>query len=195
MGTADSVTVTVNGEMTLTANFHHQAFTDSRNGRTYKVVKIGTQTWMAENLTYQTADSSWCYENDNSKCNTYGRLYAWNAARTACPSGWHLPSRAEWEELVTFAGGSSTAGRYLKSTGGWYNNGNGTDTYGFSALSGGYRNTGGGFYDAGYYGGWWVATEGGGGNAYGLGMYYGYDSVDEYYVNKGDGWSVRCLMD
>jgi len=121
-------------------------------------VKIGNQTWMARNLDRATTNSV-CYNNSADSCAKYGRLYNWNDAKTACPSGWHLPTNAEWDALMTAVGGSSTAGRKLKSTSGWYNNGNGTDDYGFSALPGGHGNSDGNFDYAGYYGYWWSATE------------------------------------
>jgi len=141
-------------------------FTDSRNGRKYRTVKIGGKTWMAENVNYQPkSGNSWCYENEDSNCKKYGRLYDWNTAKTVCPAGWHLPSREEWNELVTASGGN-VAGKALKSTYGWNGNGNGTDEFGFSALPGGSRRSGGNFNSAGYDGGhWWTATEGGGGHA------------------------------
>ena len=77
---------------------------DMRDGKKYKTVKIGSQTWMAENLNYETQDS-YCYENDESNCSKYGRLYTWTAAKKACPSGWHLPSKAEFETLFSSVGG------------------------------------------------------------------------------------------
>ena len=78
---------------------------DVRNGfsQTYRTITIGSQTWMAENLNYETLNS-WCYENLQRNCNKYGRLYTWAAASTACPSGWHLPSVAEWEILLKNVG-------------------------------------------------------------------------------------------
>jgi uncharacterized protein (TIGR02145 family) len=104
---------------------------DTRDGQTYKTVKIGTQTWMAENLNYQTKKGSWCYENSTDSCKKYGRLYDWNTAKTACPTGWHLPSRQEWRILVTTAGGSESADMKLKAKSERNQNGNGTDDYGF----------------------------------------------------------------
>ena len=130
---------------------------DSRDGKTYKTVVIGSQTWMAENLNYN-ASGSVCYGNNTSNCDTYGRLYNWNTAMAACPSGWHLPSDAEWTALTDFAGGVSTAGWHLKSASGWSSGGNGQDTYGFAALPGGGGLSDGTFF-ADEYNRWWSATE------------------------------------
>jgi uncharacterized protein (TIGR02145 family) len=169
------------------------SFTDSRNGQKYRAVKIGNLTWMAQNLNYKTGNS-WCYGNDDSKCQQYGRLYDWNAAKGACPSGWRLPSREEWNELASVAGGG-VAGKKLKSSSGWNENGNGTDEYGFSALPGGLRFSDGSFDNAGNYGFWWAATENGSGRAYSRRMYYDNVSVGEGTGDKEGGFAVRCVRD
>jgi len=149
---------------------------------------------MAENLNYRPPKgNSWCYNNGNSYCNKYGRLYDWNTTRTACPSGWHLPSRREWNDLVTVAGGD-VASKKLKAKSGWNENGNGTDDYGFSALPGG-RYYGNSFDEAGKYGYWWTATEDYSYEAYGRSMSYGNEYVEEYYYGKIYGRSVRCVRD
>jgi len=109
-------------------------FTDPRDGKKYKTVKIGKQTWMAENLNYATEGSK-CYDNEPENCKKFGRLYNWDEAMKACPVGWHLPSEKEWEILSDFVGINS--GEKLKAKSGWQNNGNGTDKYNFSALPGG----------------------------------------------------------
>jgi uncharacterized protein (TIGR02145 family) len=109
---------------------------------------------------------------------------------SACPSGWHLPSRAEWDDLESFVG--SNAGKKLKSTTGWDSN-SGTDDYGFSALPGGFRYyNGASFRSAGGGGYWWSAT--GGSYAYSRVMYNDYDTVDENYNLEDYGFSVRCVQ-
>ena len=194
---ANSVTtmfVMPSSAVTVTAVFM-RIFTDNRDGQKYGMVSIGGKTWMAENLNYSTSSGSWCYGGSADNCAKYGRLYDWETAKTVCPSGWHLPDTAEWRRLVETAGGSSTAGKKLKSTSGWSNNGNGTDDFGFSALPGGGRGTVGSFNYAGYYGYWWTATESSSGNAYFRNVYYDYDYVYEDYNDVGYGFSVRCRED
>ena len=137
-------------------------FTDTRDGKVYKIVSIGSQIWMAENLNYDIPDdtSDVCYENSAENCAKYGRLYTWDAASVACPDGYHLPSNDEWDTLDDYVGGDVTT--KLKSASGWkrykLKSGNGTDEYGFSALPGGYYDSGDGFKHAGGSGDWWSAT-------------------------------------
>jgi uncharacterized protein (TIGR02145 family)/uncharacterized repeat protein (TIGR02543 family) len=181
-------------------------FEDDRDGKTYGAVKIGKQTWMSENLNYDAVGNSWCYGDDEDSCGKYGRLYSWEAAMDGygssvanpsgvqgiCPNGWHLPSNAEWDALVTAAGGTYDAGYKLKSTTGWNNYNNGLDVYGFSALPGGYRYFDGKFYSAGNNGNWWTATAYS--NAYFRSMSSGY-GVGESNGDKSYGYSVRCVQD
>ena len=143
--------------------------TDDRDGQVYKTVKIGEQTWMAENLNFEVANS-YCYENKSDSCFKYGRLYAWSAAmdsaglfssngincgnkrtckpnypvRGACPKDWHLPDTTEWKILFTAVGGQESACHVLKSIIGWTDdegNISSTDAYGFSALPAGLGQT------------------------------------------------------
>jgi len=127
--------------LALAAYGQQNTFADARDGKKYKSVKIGTQTWMAENLNYEVKGFfvkgvNKCYENKESNCDKYGRLYDWNTAKTACPKGWHLPSKEEWETLTAAIGGEKTEGKHLKAKSGWNKDGNGLDSYGFSALPG-----------------------------------------------------------
>ncbi len=194
---------------------------DLRDGKTYKTVTIGTQTWMAENLNYETGNS-YCYGDDASYCSKYGRLYTWSAAmdsvgtwttngkgcgygskcsptgtiRGICPEGWHLPSKTEWSTLFTAVGGESTAGKVLKSQTGWYDSGNGTDSFGFSALSAGYRGSNGRYYYKGSNAYFWSSTEYDGDYAYNVYLHYYDDNARlNYYINKDHGRSVRCVKD
>jgi uncharacterized protein (TIGR02145 family) len=119
-----------------TALFAQQkgTLTDTRDGKIYKTVKIGEQVWMAENLNFE-AKGSTCYDNKPDNCKKYGRLYKLETAKTACPSGWHLPNDTDWDKLFLYIDGkkerettepySKTAGKLLKSKSGWNENGNG----------------------------------------------------------------------
>lgn len=91
---------------------------DSRDKKTYKTVKIAGLEWMAENLNYEM-ENSYCYDGKPANCEKYGRLYTWEAALEACPAGWHLPDREEFNALLEAIGESSTAGQKLKSRSGW----------------------------------------------------------------------------
>jgi uncharacterized protein (TIGR02145 family) len=196
-------------------------FTDARDGKTYKIVKIGSQTWFAENLNY-AAKGSKCYgEGDTvvlgdgqyytpkktlspdevqTNCAKYGRLYTWETALPACPAGTHLPSDEEWATLVNYAGGDSTAGKKLKSSTGWerYKKYTGTDEYGFSAFPGGIHGSDSYFKYAGYCGGWWSATEYteyDDMHAWGCNMCYYNVKVYSRDFKKTLLFSVRCVMD
>ena len=168
----------------------------SHSGQSYEAVLIGSQTWIAKNLNYAAASGSRCYNNDNSNCIAYGRLYDWAEAKTACPSGWHLPSDAEWTALTNYVESNSKcsgcAGTKLKAANGWSNS-NGTDDYGFSALPGGFGLPSNSF-GLGGFGLWWSTTESHASNAYARNMDQRSD-VSKNSRAKSDLYSVRCLQD
>ena len=168
------------------------ALTDNRDGKKYKTVIIGERTWMAENLNFN-AESSVCYDNKPENCEKYGRLYDWNTAKEACPSGWHLPSKEEWA-IDGYVGGE--VGKKLKSKSGWNNEGNGTDDFGFSALPGG-GNSAGILYNVGSYGVWWIASEFEKNSNYAHYRFINDKSEDAYlhYSDKSSFFAVRCLQD
>jgi len=185
------------------------SFKDTRDGKTYKTVKIGKQTWMAENLNY--AAVGLCYADNPDNCQKYGRLYSWETVKKACPNGWHLPSNSEWNTLYKYVG--NKAENKLKAKSGWNNYdscnhseeeeceegmlSNGEDTFGFSALPGGIRGPFiGGFARSGTAGYWWSTSE----KPDDYGFFCIGDCSDEdgdtgknhYY--KQNSYSVRCLQ-
>jgi len=170
---------------------HCNIFTinDARDGKNYNTIVIGNQYWMAENVNYYLSDSK-CNNDKGANCDKYGRLYAWKTATYACPSGWHLPSIAEWDTLINFVG--SNAGTKLKASSDW-NYGAGTDDYGFSALPGGSCSYDGSFQNVGDFGGWWSSSNTGNGAAYLMTINGEYATS----TNSGQGnlYSVRCLQD
>jgi uncharacterized protein (TIGR02145 family) len=175
---------------------------------------------MAENLNYNVSGSK-CPDNVTANCATYGRQYNWATAmalntsynstlygtasakhKGICPTGWHLPSDAEWETLKTYVG--TTPGTKLKATNGWKTNANGTNTYGFTALPGGYVEYGSiydSYPDIGDRGVWWTATEYNASYARNKSMdggssvsNFGIASYD-YSIPKNYMLSVRCVQD
>ncbi len=178
------------------SNLGGRTLSDSRDGKTYRTARVGGSVWMAENLNYASKTSK-CYENNNSFCAKYGRLYNWVDARTAvCPAGWHLPSRAEWNDLINSAGGLS-AGAALKSRNGWSDR-NGRDNFGFAALAGGYWGYASNHWSYNQIdnrGIWWTSGDGGGGKAYYRVVSSAHDSVSELSGAKDWYYSVRCVMD
>jgi len=169
-------------------------FTDPRDGKVYKTVKIENQVWMAENLNYDAPGSKF-YDNNSTNAEKYGRLYNWETAKKACPAGWHLPSNYEWQPLVDFVGREKIAGKKLKARSGWNDNGNGEDTYEFSALPGGYGLSCGSFYDVGDHGFWWSSSEYDSNDAYRRHMSYSHEKVDNGNYDKSRLFSVRCVQD
>ncbi len=139
---------------------------DKRDGEIYRTTKIGEQCFMAENLSYRAPGGSWCYNDDERYCEEYGRLYSNATAQKACPDGWHLPSDKEWEELEIYLGMipfdtgrpgwrvSGDVGDKLKSSLRW----DGSNSYGFNGLPGGYRLLDGSYYGARIFGRWWTST-------------------------------------
>ena len=181
-------------KFTYKGNGFSGSLVDKRDGKKYKAVRIGNQIWMAENLDYET-QGSYCYEDNELNCQKYGRLYKWSAARTACPSGWRLPSKADFETLLNFVGEKSTACKLLKSKFGWNRGGNGMDAFAFSALPAGYMNYNGGFFNEGDGVYFWSSTEDNSINAYLMSLLYGFGNANLDYSPKINGFSVRCLKD
>lgn len=192
-------------------------------GNAYKIVKIGNQWWMGENLKTtkfrdgtsipNVTDKTWgsittgayCdYDNTPSNSDTYGRLYNWYSVTNALnisPKGWHIPSNAEWSELSDYLGNGNMVGEKLKEKGiiHWESpNDKATNEVGFTALPGGVRN----FYKnnfqyKGQIGEWWTSTEFAtdSDNAYTreISIMFGYIGAGTYY--KVAGSSVRCVKD
>jgi len=177
-------------------------FIDSRDGKRYRKVTIGSQTWMAENLNYDDpkVTSDICYAYSADSCAKYGRLYDWFTAKEACPVGWHLPDSNEWKTLEKYAGGDSIAGTKLKSSTGWAVNPKdkipaSTDDYGFSALPGGLKSSRGSFYPTRQYGAWWSAAVDGDGDAAYRELIYDSERLRGGGAGKRPMLSVRCLQD
>jgi uncharacterized protein (TIGR02145 family) len=197
------------------------------DGNNYPVIQIGTgkcapQNWMAENLkTTKFKDGktsilnvtdyaawtalstpAYCwYNNDAAYKATYGALYNWYTVSTGnlCPTGWHVPTDAEWTTLTNyFLGGESVAGGKLKETGTthWANPNTGaTNETGFTALPGGYRSPDGAFCCIGSYGKWWSALGSDASEAWVRYLSNSFSGVSRSLFNKNYGLSVRCLKD
>jgi uncharacterized protein (TIGR02145 family) len=177
-------------------------FTDFRDANTYKTVKIGNQTWMSENLNYSSSESLmtfmiknqndsknsaiWCYDNYEGNSENYGRLYDWQTARNVCPNGWRLPSKNDFEILLTnFGGSGSNAFKVLLESG----------DSDFSAVLGGWRSNEDYFGQIENYGGWWSSSEADTRNSWHLSLYRDTQSALMGKSDKESGFSVRCIKE
>lgn len=191
-----------------------------QDGNVYKTIKIGTQTWMAENLRathYRNGDpipnvksaADWIKLNTGAYCTygnsnnldsivTFGRLYNWYVAadsRKVCPLGWHVPSKEEAQTLISFLG-PNTAGTQLKEVSSkWKNNPAGNNSSGFTALpSGARRADTGEFTNLGYLTGWWTTTQKDANFAWFRDL-ANYEGSFEGANPKPLGYCIRCLQD
>jgi len=174
-------------------------YTDTRDGKVYKTVKIVTQTWFAENIAFKTDSGCWAYKNDKANVAKYGYLYNWETAKTVCPKGWHLPSYEEWTQLIDTLGGVSIAGGKLKATTDWTYDayGKATNESGFNALPAGYRYRDNDLFDQlGYNVTFWSGPPDG--SEYAWYCILRYNNVEvgrSYTMYPPDSFSVRCIKD
>jgi uncharacterized protein (TIGR02145 family) len=192
------------------------------DGNVYQTVKIDNQRWMVQNLKvthYRNGDSisnvtdngAWtglstgayaCYDNDTLNTDTYGLLYNWHAVddgRNIAPEGWHVPTAAEWDTLITHLGGVDAAGGAMKETGTehWLDPNTGaTNSSGFTALPGGFRSwNSGAFSTLGSTAWFWTTTDYDPGAAWNYDISNTYSSISRDGNYKRNGMSVRCVQD
>jgi len=169
-------------------------FTDSRDGKAYKFVKIGEQYWMSQNLNYETAES-WCYDNNASNCASYGRLYTAAAARNACPEGWRLPFDTDWEVLLRNTAPKHIAGGLLKdqTSGLWHSPNTGANnSTGFTALPAGIKLQGGRFIELGASTAFWSLFDDES-NAWGRHLASDSPRFNSYNNPEHTAYSIRCI--
>lgn len=188
------------------------------DNNSYKVVRIGNQIWMAENLkTTRFNDGGripvvydgkrwsnlvspgYCWYNNDALSNKskYGVLYNGYSVSSGklCPSGWHVPSADEWKTLISFVG-EHMAGGKLKETDNWMSPNEGaTNITGFAALPGGSRGNLGSFMDIGLRGHWWSTTENANNDVISRTMSYSNEGVINNSDRMQSGLSVRCMKD
>ena len=168
---------------------------DSRDGQVYKIVQIGSFWWMAENLNFDAGDGSWRYSNSFEVFKTFGRLYDWKTATTACPSGWHLPGDKEWKDLERNLG---MPGQSLDQMG-WRNIEIDLlyeEDKGMKILMGGYRPYGDGAFDDGHDDAYfWTSTEKDKTDAWKRFLDDQRMQIGRGYDSKRQGFSVRCVKD
>jgi uncharacterized protein (TIGR02145 family) len=195
VGFGAAQTITIGDQVWMTKNLNLEKF---RNGDLIPQA-ITDEDWVkaAENK-----EPAWCYyENDSTNGTKYGKLYNWyavNDPRGLAPVGYHVPTDAEWKQLINYLGGEKVAGGKMKTTSVWEEpNTDASNNSGFSGLPGGFRQDNGGqFGFLGSYGYWWSSTEGGSytKNAWARSLSYLNGGVGKG-SSKGSGFSLRCIKD
>lgn len=177
---------------------------DPRDGQVYRTIKVEGREWFAQNANYNVEGHSWCYEDKDSYCTRSGRLYDLEGARKACPEGWHLPRDREWQDmlkgLTQCYDGVDKCGNFatkMKATTGWLGGG-GTDEYGFSVFSSGYRKLLGKstvrYEDMGESASFWSAQNGRNETIWIWAMGRMSDNMVRVLVpSKNNAYSVRCI--
>lgn len=192
-------------------------FIDSRDGKTYNTVIIGSQCWMKENLNvglrinsseWQTGNGTfekYCNGDNESNCDVYGGLYQWNemmqysetpGAQGICPTGWHLPTQAELTTLMVYLGGSDVAGGKMKETGTthWTDpNVDASNSSGFTALPGGLRQTNGSTTVLGITGHFWSSSKMDDLSFFSIILGNEIPEIVSIYYDRWYGMSVRCV--
>ena len=226
---SNSSTTPTNGSSTTIAKYGN-GVTDVE-GNKYKTVIIGTQEWMGENLKVSkysdgteisnvidntqwanNTTGAWAYYNNDAANNTkYGKLYNWyavskttNGNKNICPTGWHVPTDAEWTVLTDYLGGASVAGGKMKEEGttNWIStNKNGTNTSLLTGVPGGFRGGDGNYYVMGRSAYWWSSTDDfsipipNTYRAWAQILYNDSGNADRAFFELERGMSVRCIKD
>jgi uncharacterized protein (TIGR02145 family) len=209
--TAETVTVTAafgGSNVPDTAAVAFTAVVMTVDGVTYSTVKIGIQTWTAENMRHDAvAGNTYTYQGDSAEdVVTYGKLYDWAAAMEGstmesaqgiCALGWHVPSDKDWKDLEDYLG-MSTDDQEVSNN--WRGTDQGTQlkevgTSGFEAKLAGFRNTVGNFDGRGVNTHLWSSTAPVGGGAYRRALHSSSAGVHRNALSKASGFSVRCLKD
>jgi uncharacterized protein (TIGR02145 family) len=204
-------------DMGIYAQFCGFTIIDSRDNNEYETVQIGNQCWLKENMEYLPSVSSpnngsntlpyyYVYGNEGANVNeakntfnynTYGVIYNWEAAITACPLGWHLPTNDEWLSLIGYVRPPSTSGGKMKETGtSHWNipNTGATNSSGFTGLPGGIKSFNG-FSSQRSIGSWWYSTEISESRAWVRILTYDSEVSSRGAYDKDYGFSVRCIRD
>jgi uncharacterized protein (TIGR02145 family) len=222
-GQVCSISMVVQAQPQQPTSGYGPNITDAESN-TYKTVYIGTQQWMAENLKvtkyndgtaiqYVTDNTQWqnnttgawaYYNNDAANNAKYGKLYNWyavspttNGNKNVCPTGWHVPTDAEWTVLTDYLG-ASVAGVKMKEVGttSWISpNTDATNTSLFTGVPGGSRNNFGNYSNIGNGADWWSSSEYSADEAWYRNLYYLSNGVNRFFLNKNFGVSIRCLKD
>ena len=174
----------------------YQSFRDERDGNSYKTIQIGNKIWMAENLRYQSPNSSYfAYNNEESNVPKFGYLYDWTTACKVCPSGWRLPSNAEWTELSNVLGANYKTKMMKPSA--WSAEEGANNESGFSGLPGGMRDHVGNYRAMGTGAYFWSSSLSHQVYSFAreLGSKAGNYASSEFGTHQGMGLSVRCIKD
>lgn len=195
----------VNRDTRPEGNTSVQSLSDARDGNKYKIVSIGDQVWMAENLAFDSGEGAWAFDDDLQNVENYGYLYDFETAQTVCPQGWHLPSEAEWQELLDYIAENAAPGekrktvkdelgKYFKSQEYWKNEPVGSNEFEFSAKPAGYRRTDNTYSGENRVAVWWSSTPAkkGRGVRFEISASHRIGLADHFQTY---GFSVRCIKD